>query len=247
MEKFIMVSMVALSLISAAQAAPILKDGKEIISKHPLAVEYRSKEYGGQLDAIDAYSDGVGVYVGTVNPDKRVNQAPMAELVEKYGESAKAKGVMVAEEVAYGVGTEADKNLLSMVIDINAMPSPLKTYFEPHTGLNYTDLFEVKTTDTLITISNHCQSLGMRLPKITEMVGYNPQYGILAFYSTGAGKGIPADPAKWVITDGTDSASSCRNGYLEGCTFLISRQDTITRARMSNLSSSWQMVYRCVK
>lgn len=122
MKKFITVSMFALSLISAASAAPILNDGKEVLSKHPLGVEYRSKEYGGTKDAIDAYSDGVGVYVGGANPNKSVNQAPMNKLVAKYGESAKAKGVTVAEEVAYGgVATEADKVLLSKAMDISTI------------------------------------------------------------------------------------------------------------------------------
>lgn len=122
MKKSISISMLAIfSLVSAVQAnPPVLNDGKEILSQHPMSADNRSKEYGGSKDAIDAYSDGVGVYIGAAKSDKQVNQKPMAELVNKYGDTAKAKGITVKEEVAFGnISTSADKALLSKVMDTN--------------------------------------------------------------------------------------------------------------------------------
>lgn len=200
MKKFIIVSTLALSLISAANAAPILKDGNEILSKHPINIENRSKEYGGTKDAVDAYSDGVGVYVGAVKPDNRINQSPMAELVEKYGESAKAKGITVAEEVAFGsVATEADKALLAKVIDKNSIipdetpcddgniqtindkytsgvckgiTPPVAVTYEPFTGLYYTAEQPYMTYPLAV---SRCESFGMRLPHLSETVA-NPEH-----------------------------------------------------------------------
>ena len=195
MRKFITVSMFALSLTSAALAAPILNGGKEVLSKHPLGVEYRSKEYGGTKDAIDAYSDGVGVFVGGSNPNKIVNQAPMNELVAKYGDSAKAKGITVAEEVTYGgTATEADKALLAKAIDVNSIipdgtacddgnvqtikdkytsgtcagiNPPVPVTYEPFTGLYYT---EEQSNMQYAGAVSYCQKIGMRLPHLSETV-----------------------------------------------------------------------------
>lgn len=51
----------------------------------PLTLNFLSSENGGELTAIDAYSDGVGLFI--LGEDKRF--LSMNELVFKYGEKAK--------------------------------------------------------------------------------------------------------------------------------------------------------------
>ncbi len=87
MKKIMAIGMMC-CLVLSAQSSEFL---------NPLPNDFKSKENGGVKDAIDAYSDGVGVVVG----DNKVNNTAMNMLVFKYGQTAKENGVTVKEQVLY--------------------------------------------------------------------------------------------------------------------------------------------------
>jgi hypothetical protein len=79
----------AIAFSSVLMAGPIFNNSKIILHDHPLLPNARSIDFGGQKTAIDAYRDGVGVQIGTFEPDRAIDNSTMNELVFKYGENAK--------------------------------------------------------------------------------------------------------------------------------------------------------------
>ncbi len=191
--------------------------------------------------------------MGAVNPNNTINQAPMTELVNKYGDSAKAKGITVAEEVAYGsVATEADKALLAKVIDKNSIipdgttcndgniqtindkytsgecigiTPPVAVTYEPFTGLYYTGEQPYMLYKEA---EKHCESLGMRLPQLSETIA-NPNH---------KGEGIPGRLPKIL-----------RRHFAQ--TTITSPEDTVNCFeneiyKLGYYSQSYKTYFRCV-
>lgn len=58
MKKLIIIGLISINLFANT---PLEINGEILISKHPLEEKYIAYESGGTLDAIDSYSDGIGV------------------------------------------------------------------------------------------------------------------------------------------------------------------------------------------
>jgi hypothetical protein len=89
MKKFMSIAAIAALFATGAQAAYFTTDSRLVLQKHPLPASVRSTDFGGTKQAIDAYEDGVGVVLSTVNPDLNVDNSPTNELVYKYGAKVK--------------------------------------------------------------------------------------------------------------------------------------------------------------
>jgi hypothetical protein len=107
--KKVILSVVALVSASVAATVPgglYNSAGEKIMDATLLKTSVRSKEYGGTKDAIDAYRDGVGVFVSHSNPAQAVDYSPMNKLVYKYGEKAKESNVQIHDQVLLGSNNE---------------------------------------------------------------------------------------------------------------------------------------------
>ncbi len=72
----------------------------------------RSIDTGGNLSAIQAYSDGIGAVV-TSDPSAPVDNTAMNNLVFKFGEAAQANSITVAEQVLYNSPSASASDIAS--------------------------------------------------------------------------------------------------------------------------------------
>lgn len=98
MRKIIILS-ILLSSVILANRIPI-----------PLSDSFLSVENNGKLSAIDAYQDGVGIYVSEKLGGGEISNVEMNSLVFKYGEAAKAENVTVKKYVSEN-GSNSEKAL----------------------------------------------------------------------------------------------------------------------------------------
>jgi surface protein len=94
MKKLLSLSLIGIFFSINLSANEGLSLGK--LKKIPLNLDFLSTENGGNKSAIDAYSDGIGIY--TVGLEDKKFSA-MNELVFKYGEEAKKNGETLKEHV----------------------------------------------------------------------------------------------------------------------------------------------------
>jgi surface protein len=94
MKKLISLSLFGLLFYLNLSANQELALGK--LKKIPLDNKFLSNENGGDKSAIDAYSDGIGIYTVGLEDQKF---SAMNELVFKYGEEAKKSGETLKEHV----------------------------------------------------------------------------------------------------------------------------------------------------
>ena len=79
--------------------------GKVFRGKFPIGDPLAStKEHGGDLTPLEAYSDGMGVKIiaTTSAPGETINNSAYNDLVFKYGQAAKASGLSLADQVLTG-------------------------------------------------------------------------------------------------------------------------------------------------
>jgi hypothetical protein len=101
---------ILLSIISSSVvvAAGFKTNGKEVLSNHPLLINYRSIEQGGSNYAIDMYKDGIGVFVANSPNSEKINNSAMNNLVFKYGEKAKTLGTTLVDYIIVPENTAAE-------------------------------------------------------------------------------------------------------------------------------------------
>ncbi len=126
----IMLSIATISLITSTLSASWIINGKAIMNEHPLQSSIRSIENGGTLSAIDAYQDGVGVFIdgsGVTNSDQIDNSA-FNKLVFKAGPLAKINETTISEQILFGVDNDfiptADDIINANVINNSEVISP---------------------------------------------------------------------------------------------------------------------------
>ncbi|MDK2063322.1 BspA family leucine-rich repeat surface protein [Aliarcobacter butzleri] len=101
MKKIIISCMLSLSLISGLSANSNFERTKLV--KSPIDKNFLSVENGGTKSAIDAYSDGVGLFIsGTDN--SKIDNSAMNQAVFVLGEEAKKEGISLKQKLG-------DKNL----------------------------------------------------------------------------------------------------------------------------------------
>ena len=86
----------------------LMADNSKI--KIPMPSSVLSVENSGQLSAIDAYGDGVGIYVVEELGNSKITNNEMNSLVFKYGAMAKDSNLTIKEFVSAN-GTEAEKRV----------------------------------------------------------------------------------------------------------------------------------------
>jgi surface protein len=109
MKKLISLSLFGLLFSLNLSANQELALGK--LKKIPLNLDLLSFENGGNKSAIDAYSDGVGLYTVGLEDQKF---SAMNELVFKYGEEAKKSGETLKEHVL-DKGNNKEQELASLL------------------------------------------------------------------------------------------------------------------------------------
>lgn len=77
----------------------------------PMSATVLSVENNGQLSAIDAYQDGIGIYTIDALDGSRISNSEMNNLVYKYGQKAKDEGVTLKDYVNAN-GTSGEKALV---------------------------------------------------------------------------------------------------------------------------------------
>jgi hypothetical protein len=117
----IKLSLITLGLIGSSLSAAWIINGVETNIEHPLQLSERSVENGGNLSAIDAYEDGVGVFMidSPAVDSTKIDNSAFNELVYKYGEVAKLAGISISDQVLSGVNnpepTEEDIRLANII------------------------------------------------------------------------------------------------------------------------------------
>jgi len=108
--KKIILSTIAIAMLSSS----VFAENGKIFKINPLSSAFKAKDNGGNLDAIDAYQDGVGVLVIGDNTTV-INNGAMNTLVFKYGEAAKKTGVNLADQVLFLSDSDKDKMLAELI------------------------------------------------------------------------------------------------------------------------------------
>lgn len=85
---------------------------EEVRTKIPLSAEYVAVENNGNIPAIDAYQDGVGIFIADESSSKIYDNTDMNLLVFKYGELSKNTNSYIYDYV-YENGTNEDKEKIN--------------------------------------------------------------------------------------------------------------------------------------
>jgi len=103
----IRLSLITLGVIGTSLSAAWIVNGVETNMEHPLQPPVRSIENGGNIPAIDAYEDGVGVFMkGSPGSDAtQIDNSAFNRLVFKYGPAAKANRISIFDQVLSGTNT----------------------------------------------------------------------------------------------------------------------------------------------
>ncbi len=103
----IVLSLLAVAIVGTTLSADWIIGGKRIMAEHPMGQSAsKSVENGGDLDAIDAYQDGVGVQVSEAKYSAgayAVDNSAFNELVFKVGERAKANDTTINDQLLNGI------------------------------------------------------------------------------------------------------------------------------------------------
>jgi hypothetical protein len=131
--------------------------------KIPINNKFLSIENGGDKEAIDAYSDGIGLYV--TGEDK--SYKAMNELVFKHGEEAKKAGETLKDYVISN-GSDSEKQLASFLGDSSSEPSSEPSFI---IGDSCDDNDSNTTNDRYIDTNGTCH--GNYIPVISSLSGWD--------------------------------------------------------------------------
>lgn len=95
MKKILPLAVVAALSITTS----LFADGASKIGEIPIEKKFVSTDNGGNISAIDAYSDGVGIFVVDKEGKPKKDNSRMNRMVYKYGAEAKAAGEKLVDYV----------------------------------------------------------------------------------------------------------------------------------------------------
>ena len=176
--------------------------GINVMDRNPLNTSYQAKSNGGTKDDIDAYQDGVGVYiVQSFEKDSNsssVDNSALNTLVYKFGDAAKSNGVSLKDQVMNDPSSTASDKALAAYLNGATTPpvSNAITCLGGTVGETTADGHLIVDRNSLVTlISNHEDVSNVCTSNITDMTFLISNSGNYAFNQ---------DISKWDVSHVTN-------------------------------------------